>query len=244
MTAWRRAKKDCSLGWKSNQVDTMGRRNSGIKTCTGGGVQIDPESWGPKARCLGTYLKQAVVATSFPRPPPLPLAILAHLWIFQMCLPFLPLCLSSIGCFLKHPPPFQHCQKQLLLKTFCLLTITYHRCPKHGIQRHSQTLQPTFPAPLLLYHTHTHTFAPFYTWYSTSLLQSPRQKRLPFACVLSPFAFMPSLSCVTKLYTFQFLKLWGHFKQGFCLIHLCVDSAKGGYPSGNVQKVMSDGWMD
>lgn len=35
------------------KVDTMGRRNSGVKTCTGGGVQTDHRGLGTKGQVLG-----------------------------------------------------------------------------------------------------------------------------------------------------------------------------------------------
>lgn len=146
-----------------------------------------------------------------------------------MCLPFLPLCVSSIGCFLKHPPPVptQHCQKQLLIKNLLPSHHHLYQDDQNSIQCCSQTAPaPTFPAPLLPFTLHL----PFPPHIPQVFPDSPRQKRLPFA--------LCHHWCVTMLCTFQFLKLWGHFKQGFCLIHLCVNSATGGYPSGNIQKVM------
>lgn len=232
-----------SLGWKSNQGRHHGQEKQWRKDMHRWRCPDRPQRIGdqrPGAWALiwngfmsGRWLSQAT-STS--------LAILAHLWIFQMCLPFLPLCLSSIGCFWNTLLQFLHntAKSNYFLKTFCLLTITYTKVTKTW----HATLFPNSPA--LLSQLLCCPF-PLYLPFSPHIPQvfpdSPRQKRLPFACVLSPFALCHHW-CVTKLYTFQFLKLWGHFKQGFCLIHLCVDSAKGGYPSGNVQKVMYEWWMD
>ena len=44
-----------TVAWdgSSTKVDTMGRRNSGIKTCTGGGVQTDHRGLGTKGQVPG-----------------------------------------------------------------------------------------------------------------------------------------------------------------------------------------------
>lgn len=71
--------------------------------------------------------------------------------------------------------------------------------------------------------------------------------RLPWAtytyCTVSSLPSSLFSMLHTKVCTFQLLKLWALCRQGPCLIHLCINSAKVGYPSGNVQKVI-DEWMD
>ena len=137
----------------------MGRRNHGVQRHALGGWGAQTGDWGPKGGCLGTHLQW---------PRELPLAFPGHLHFpsntgpfvhFRMCRPFLSLCVSSTGCFLKHVLQFLHnLAKDItirdsigcLLKTFCSLTTTYVNVTKTW---HSMLFpicpSPPFPAPLL-----------------------------------------------------------------------------------------------
>lgn len=101
----------------------------------------------------GHYLSQATSPS---------LAILAPLQIFQMCLPFLPLCVSSIGCFLKHPPsvPTQHCPKQLLKNLLPSHHHLYQGDQNMAFNAVPKLLQPPFssssaaPSPCICHFPH------------------------------------------------------------------------------------------
>lgn len=189
-----------SLGWKSNQGRHHGQEKQWRKDMHRWRCPDRPQRIGdqrPGAWALiwngfmsGRWLSQAT-STS--------LAILAHLWIFQMCLPFLPLCLSSIGCFLKHPPPVptQHCQKQLLFKNL----LPSHHHLYQGDQNMAcnaipKLSSPAFPAPLLPLPL---AFAILPT-YSTSLPWLTQAKAITLCLCSLTLCFMPSLVCYKVVY--------------------------------------------